>query len=33
MDYMGAVIGPALASLFVSFFPDRYRTLFALTEV
>jgi MFS family permease len=33
MDHMGAVIGPALASLFLLFFPDRYRTLFALTII
>jgi MFS family permease len=33
MDHIGAVIGPALASLFLFFFPDRYRTLFALTVV
>jgi MFS family permease len=33
MDHIGAVIGPALASVFLFFFPDRYRTLFALTVV
>jgi MFS family permease len=33
MDHLGAVIGPALASLFLVFYPDRYRTLFALTIV
>jgi MFS family permease len=33
MDHIGAVIGPALASLFLFFFPERYRTLFALTIV
>jgi MFS family permease len=33
MDHMGAVIGPAFASLFLLFFPDRYRTLFALTII
>jgi MFS family permease len=33
MDHIGAVVGPALASLFLLFFPDRYRTLFALTIV
>jgi MFS family permease len=31
MDHAGAVLGPALASAFLFFFPDRYRTLFALT--
>jgi MFS family permease len=33
MDHMGAVIGPLLASLFLLLFPDRYRTLFALTII
>lgn len=33
MDHAGAVIGPALASLFLLIYPDRYRTLFALTIV
>jgi MFS family permease len=33
MDNLGAVIGPALATLFLVFYPDRYRTLFALTIV
>jgi len=33
MDHAGAVIGPALASLFLWFYPDRYRTLFALTII
>jgi MFS family permease len=33
MDHMGAVIGPVLASLFLLFFPDQYRTLFALTII
>jgi MFS family permease len=33
MDNLGAVIGPALASLFLIAYPDRYRTLFALTIV
>jgi MFS family permease len=33
MDHMGAVIGPALASLFLLFYPGEYRTLFALTIV
>jgi MFS family permease len=33
MDHTGAVVGPALASLFLLFYPDHYRTLFALTIV
>lgn len=33
MDHLGAVIGPSLATLFLVFYPDRYRTLFALTIV
>jgi MFS family permease len=33
MDHIGAVVGPALASLFLFFYPERYRTLFALTIV
>jgi len=33
MDHFGAVIGPALASLFLFFYPDHYRTLFALTII
>src|SRR3954453_16610320 len=33
MDHTGAVIGPALASLFLYFYPGSYRTLFALTIV
>jgi len=33
MDHIGAVIGPSLATLFLFFYPDRYRTLFALTIV
>jgi MFS family permease len=33
MDNLGAVVGPALASLFLLFYPDRYRTLFTLTIV
>jgi len=33
MDHAGAVVGPALASLFLFVYPDRYRTLFALTIV
>jgi len=33
MDHIGAVVGPALASLFLFFYPDSYRTLFALTIV
>jgi MFS family permease len=33
MDHIGAVVGPTLASLFLWFYPDRYRMLFALTIV
>ena len=33
MDHLGAVIGPSLATLFLIFYPDRYRTLFALTII
>ena len=32
-EHLGAVVGPALATLFLHFYPDRYRTLFALTIV
>jgi MFS family permease len=33
MDHAGAVLGPALASLFLIFYPGAYRTLFALTII
>jgi MFS family permease len=33
MDNLGAVVGPALASLFLLFHPGAYRTLFALTII
>jgi MFS family permease len=33
MDHLGAVVGPALASAFLYFYPGDYRTLFALTIV
>ena len=33
MDHAGAVVGPALASLFLLFYPGEYRTLFALTII
>jgi len=33
MDNLGAVIGPALATLFLVLYPGRYRTLFALTII
>ena len=33
MDHAGAVIGPLAATLFLVIFPDRYRTLFALTVI
>lgn len=33
MDNLGAVIGPALATVFLLFYPGHYRTLFALTII
>src|SRR5213593_4698818 len=33
MDHLGAVVGPAMATLFLWFYPEQYRTLFALTIV
>jgi MFS family permease len=33
MDHSGAVLGPLLASIFLYFYPDAYRPLFALTIV
>jgi MFS family permease len=33
MDNAGAVVGPLLASLFLFFYPDHYRPLFALTII
>jgi MFS family permease len=33
MDNLGAVVGPALATLFLLMYPGRYRALFALTIV
>jgi MFS family permease len=33
MDHAGAVTGPLLASVFLYFFPEHYRTLFGLTIV
>ena len=33
MDNLGAVIGPALATVFLLLYPGRYRTLFALTII
>ena len=33
MDHLGAVVGPTLASAFLLFYPEHYRTLFALTIV
>ena len=33
MDHLGAAVGPALATLFLFFYPDQYRTLFALTII
>ena len=33
MDNLGAVIGPTLATVFLLLYPERYRTLFALTII
>ena len=33
MDHAGAITGPLLASLFLWFYPEQYRTLFALTII
>ncbi|MCX6544816.1 MAG: MFS transporter [Acidobacteria bacterium] len=33
MDHAGAVVGPLLATLFLWFFPEQYRLLFALTLI
>jgi len=33
MDHAGAVVGPTVASGFLFFYPDHYRTLFALTII
>jgi MFS family permease len=33
MDHAGAIVGPLLASLFLWFFPDQFRPLFALTLI
>jgi len=33
MDHAGAIAGPLLASLFLWFFPEQYRALFALTLI
>jgi MFS family permease len=33
MDHLGAVVGPLFATAFLYFYPDRYRTLFALTII
>src|SRR6185295_9306895 len=33
MDHVGAIIGPLVASAYLFFYPDRYRTLFALTII
>ena len=32
MDHAGAIVGPLMATVFLFFFPERYRTLFALTD-
>jgi MFS family permease len=33
MDHIGAVLGPLLATVFLVFYPGRYRMLFALTAI
>jgi MFS family permease len=33
MDHTGAIVGPLLASVFLYFYPDQYRLLFALTII
>jgi MFS family permease len=33
MDHSGAVLGPLVAALFLYFYPEQYRTLFALTII
>ena len=33
MDHAGAVVGPLIASLFLFFYPDAFRTLFALSII
>ena len=33
MDHLGAVVGPAFAFVFLYFYPEQYRTLFALTII
>ena len=33
MDHTGAIIGPLLATVFLYFYPDRYRLLFGLTII
>jgi len=33
MDHTGAVVGPIIATIFLAFFPGRYRLLFALTAI
>jgi MFS family permease len=33
MDHAGAIVGPLLASLFLWYFPDQFRTLFVLTLI
>ncbi len=33
MDHAGAVVGPLIASLFLFFYPEAYRTLFALSII
>ena len=33
MDHTGAIVGPTLASVFLFFYPEQYRLLFALTII
>jgi MFS family permease len=33
MDHLGAVVGPLMATVFLYFYPEQYRALFALTVV
>ncbi len=33
MDHAGAILGPLVATMFLLFFPERYRTFFALTII
>ena len=33
MDHVGAIVGPTLATVFLYFYPEHYRTLFGLTVI